>query len=243
MMTLPLIGITTTRMTNPTPLPSDGVNEAYIMAVRNSGGLPVLIPVAHGSQDALHLAQRLDGVLLTGGGDMEPGLFNGKPHPRIYDIDPDRDRLEIELVRALIEKGVPFLGICRGCQVINVALGGSLYTHIEDQKPDALKHDYFPDFPRDHLAHQVNVKPASRLASILGSLALPVNSLHHQGIDQIALGLTATASAPDGLAEAVELSDHPFALAVQWHPEWLQQYPPMRKIFEAFTEAAGQRKR
>ena len=122
---------------------------------------------------------------------------------------------------------------------MNVALGGTLYTHIQDQMPGALKHDYYPDLPRNYLAHTVDVKAGSRLADILGEPKPQVNSLHHQGLSQIASPLVTTAFAPDGLVEAVELPEHPYAIGVQWHPEWITDQPAMQRLFRSFVEAAG----
>jgi putative glutamine amidotransferase len=124
--------------------------------------------------------------------------------------------------------------------VINVARGGSLYEDITDQHPGALKHDCYPDWPRDHLAHEVDIEPDSQLAQVLGRSHERVNSLHHQAIRQVSPELRTTAHAPDGIIEAVELPGHPFGLAVQWHPECLQAYAPMRLLFQAFVNAASQ---
>jgi putative glutamine amidotransferase len=129
-------------------------------------------------------------------------------------------------------------GICRGIQVINVALGGTLYTHIHDQHPNALRHDWYPDIPRDYLAHPVQVAENSSLTKILGKSNVATNSLHHQGIHQPAPRLIPVAWAPDGIIEAVELTGHPFGLGVQWHPENLQAYPEMRALFQALVSAA-----
>jgi putative glutamine amidotransferase len=165
-----------------------------------------------------------------------------QPHPTAHDVDVVRDRLEIALAQRVVKEGKPFLGICRGFQVLNVALGGSLYEDILDQHAGALKHDYFPNYPRTYLAHGMQVAAGSRLASILGVTALETNSLHHQGVRQVGDGLITTAHAPDGIAEAVELPEHPFGLAVQWHPEWMQEHAPMRQLFQAFVAAARQAK-
>lgn len=217
--------------------------EAYVQAVARAGGLPVILPPAQPadalrSTDLLEIFSRLDGVLFTGGADIDPARFNGKPHAKVYGIDPQRDELEIQLVKLSAERGKPFLGICRGIQVINVALGGTLFTHIEDQLPKPLKHDYFPDWPRDHLAHSVSIEPRSQLASILSCEQAEVNSLHHQGIEQLAPSLNAAAFAPDHLVEAVELPGHPFGLGVQWHPEWLQAFEINQVLFQSFIQAA-----
>ena len=138
-MNSPLIGITTSHIKLSSPVPSAGVSETYIQSVRRAGATPVLIPPGLKGAELETLRTRLDGVLFTGGGDIDPQLFAGRPHARVYDIDPERDSLEIDLVRMAAQSDWPFMGICRGIQVINVALGGTLYTHIADQLPGALK--------------------------------------------------------------------------------------------------------
>lgn len=234
----PLIGVTTHRLTGKkvqgdeyaTPL-------SYINAVIAAGGIPLLIPAVLDEARLLDVLRRVDGLLLTGGGDIDPARFSGTPHPAVYGIEPERDQAETSLLRAAVRDGLPFLGICRGIQLVNVALGGGLHTHIADQLPGALKHDYFPDYPRNQIAHDVQIEPGSRLARILGGEQFGVNSLHHQGISQAAPGLEVTAHSPDGLVEAVELPGHPFGLAVQWHPEWLQEHEAQRALFRAFVDA------
>ena len=239
-MSLPIIGVTTTRVPG-----SNGQTDlyaaalSYLNAVSDAGGVPLLLPSSLGEAALARAFQRLDGLLLTGGGDLAPDLFQGAPHKAVYGIEPDRDHCEIALVRMAAEAGLPFLGICRGVQAINVALGGTLYTHIVDQLSGACKHDFFPGYPRDQIAHEVTVQADCRLAGILGGERFEVNSLHHQGLERVAPGLAVCAYAPDGLVEAVELSGHPFGLGVQWHPEWLQAYQPQRALFQAFVGAAG----
>lgn len=238
-MTVPLIGVTSSyhpRQDGKTA--ANVVGEAYLQAVLNAGGAPVILPEGLAEEALSGLLSRLDGLLLTGGGDIDPARYSGEPHTRVYGIDHGRDETEIRLVRLAAETGKPFLGICRGIQAINVALGGSLYTHIADQLPGAVKHDHYPDTPRDFLAHRVSITPGSRLAAILGGVDVAVNSLHHQGTQRVAPGLNAVALSPDGLVEAVELAGHPFGLGVQWHPECLQAYPPQRSLFEALVTAA-----
>lgn len=239
-MNPPIIGLTTNRLVSTNPLaPNHGVSEAYIKAVSNAGGLPLLIPLGLPERDWAALENRLDGILLTGGSDIDPARFNGTPHPRVYEIDGERDALEVALVQRAVATGQPFLGICRGAQAVNVALGGTLYTDIADQVPGALRHDWYPDIPRDYRAHDVMLDPQSKLAGILGSAQAQVNSLHHQGLERIGQGLVVTGHAPDGMVEAVELPSHPFGIAVQWHPEWLQDDPAMRALFRAFVQAAA----
>jgi putative glutamine amidotransferase len=237
-MSTPLIGITTQRTTNKGTIPVVGSPESYIQAVQNAGGLPLLIPLDLKTSELSEVFNHLDGVLFHGGGDIDPVYFHGPYHTEVYGIDPDRDRVELQLVHQAAEAGKPFLGICRGIQVINVALGGTLYTHIHDQRPNALRHDWYPDIPRDFLAHPIQVQEDSSLSRILGKTTVETNSLHHQGIDKTAPGLTPVAWAPDGIIEAVELAGHRFGLGVQWHPENLQAYPEMRALFQALVNAS-----
>ncbi len=213
--------------------------KAYVDALVEAGGIPVLIPACLTEEGRQSLFKRLDGILFTGGGDIALEYFDGEPHPRVDGVDKERDELEFFMLRAAAQKEKPFLGICRGFQVVNVALGGTLYTHIADQKPEALKHDYYPDYPRTLLAHPVKVDEDTHLAEILGETELSVNSLHHQGAKAIPAELKPVAYAPDGLVEAVELPAHPFGIAVQWHPEWMTDQPSTRRLFRAFVEAAA----
>jgi putative glutamine amidotransferase len=242
-MAVPWIGITTTRRPNPAGVPLISVPQAYVQAILQAGGCPVMIPL--GQPEALldAVLPGLDGILFTGGGDIEPGFYGAEAHPRVSEVDVDRDRVELHLFGRAVEAGLPFLGICRGLQLVNVGLGGTLYADIAEQRPGAEKHDFSPGWPRDFLAHPVQVKLESRLGRILAAPQVRVNSLHHQGVDRLAPSLVATACSPDGLVEAVELPGHPFGLAVQWHPECLTAYERMRALFRAFVGAAGEEKR
>ncbi len=233
----PLIGITTNQSKNQDNLPSVMLLQAYVGAVMQAGGAAVLIPSMLAEWGWESVYERVDGLLFSGGADLALDLFDGQPHPRVYGVDPLRDSVELSLFRAAIRDGKPLLGICRGIQLVNVALGGTLYTHLRDQFPNALDHDY-PGNLRTALVHEVRLEAGTRLASIVGEAVLRVNSLHHQGLKDIAPALRVTAYAPDGLVEAVELPDHPFALAVQWHPEWLTDQQPTRNLFQAFVQAA-----
>jgi len=233
-----LIGITTARRPHAEVRSQIVVTEAYVQAVAVAGGCPLMVPLGLSPELLDGLLARLDGILFTGGGDIDPAFYGAAPHPKVGDVDLDRDGVELHLLEMSVRQGVPFLGICRGLQLINVGLGGTLYADIAAQRPAALRHDYYPDYPRDHLAHAVEVCIGSRLAGILGHSHVEVNSLHHQGIDRLAPGLASVASAPDEIVEAVELPEHPFGLAVQWHPEWLGSHAPMRALFQAFVRAA-----
>jgi putative glutamine amidotransferase len=238
-MGVPIIGVTTMRREYQSGMPLASVAEAYVEALIQAGASPVLIPNALSEEALDELTPRLDGVLFSGGGDVDPQFYSTENYSKVSGVELDRDRLEIYLLEMLVSEGTPFLGICRGQQSINVALGGTLYADIADQMPGSAKHDYYPGWERDYLAHSVKVERGSRLADILGESEVEVNSFHHQAVEQLAPGLTPTAYSPDGIIEAVELADHPFALAVQWHPEWLTAHQPMRALFQAFVEAAS----
>lgn len=238
-MAIPVIGVTTYNSENKYGYPITALMRIYVSALIEAGGAPVLIPSGLTEDDRQSILNRLDGILLTGGGDIGIERYGEEFHPRLDGVDPDRDEVEIALLRAAQESGKPFLGICRGIQVINVAMGGTLYTHIQTQFPGALKHDYDSVSQRQFLAHTVDVEKGSHLADILGSRELKVNSLHHQGVKKLAPALSPVGHAPDGLVEAVELPGHPFGIAVQWHLEWLTDQPVTRRLFRAFVNAAG----
>jgi putative glutamine amidotransferase len=236
-MAIPVIGLTTYQGLNDQGLPISALLRAYQEAILQAGAAPLLVPAFLPEKALESILSHLDGLLLTGGGDIASERFDGQAHSRIYGVDPERDSLEFSLLNLAMAARKPFLGICRGIQVINVHFGGSLYTHIEDQKPDAIKHDYFPGWRRDHRAHLVRVEQGTHLAEIVGSNELLVNSLHHQGIKGVATRLRAVAFSPDGLVEGLELPDYPYGLAVQWHPEWLTDEDHARRLFRSFVEA------
>lgn len=241
----PIIGLTTRKDLTPAGLPAVMVQQAYVDALIQAGGAPVLIPSGLPEAGWRELRKRLDGILFTGGGDISIERFGGQPHPEVGSVDEVRDVIELGLARSAAEEGMPFLGICRGIQVANVALGGTLYTHLPDQAPGALDHSYRdPDTSKErtHLVHRVRVEEGSRIGAILGEPLLRVNSLHHQGIKDMAPAFKAVAFAPDGIIEAIELPGHPFGIAVQWHPEWLTDQEAMRRLFKAFVDAAGARR-
>lgn len=240
-MRKPIIGCSTYRkISQDTNVPLFGLMTSYVQAIETAGGIPLLIPLSV-DEDALEIIlDRLDGLVLPGGGDIDPKHYQGSWHPQLRDIDADRDRVEIFLARKAVEMGKPLLAICRGHQVLNVALGGTMYEDIASQMPAAIKHDYFMEGPRTHLPHAVAVQPSSRLAHILGGNSARVNSLHHQGVRDLAPSLVATAVAPDGLVEGVEIPDHPFAVGVQWHPENLvDNDSAMLALFKAHVAAAS----
>lgn len=238
-MISPLIGVTAEHATSESGLTKVSVGEAYLKALYQAGACPVIIPPGMPEEIFSDLFPRLDGILFTGGGDIHPRAYGDSSHPEIKEIDEDRDRTEFTILENILKNGLPFLGICRGLQVINVGLGGTLYADIASQHSQALKHDFYPNWDRNHLAHEVEVDKKSRLMNILGNHQQMVNSLHHQAVRQLAPGLVATAHSPDGLVEALEVNDHPFGIAVQWHPEWLTEHEAMRGLFGALVAASS----
>ena len=216
----PVIGITCSIIQTEGRAPRLGQSRSYIDALVRAGAAPLLIPHLTGNDLLRTVYDQLDGLLLPGGDDVDPVRYGEPRHEKCGPISTERDETELMLARWAAEEGKPLLAICRGIQVLNVALGGTLVQDIEAQVPGAERHNWKPGYARDHLPHTVHVQPQTRLASLVGPGSLLVNSFHHQAIKEVAPGLVVTARAPDQIIEAVEL-DHPFALAVQWHPEEL----------------------
>jgi putative glutamine amidotransferase len=238
-MPLPLIGLTSSRGVNRQKNNYLFVNEAYTAAITRSGGCPVLIPLGLPVDALQTIVGRLDGILFTGGGDVHPARYGNPFHRLVSDVDPDRDQVEIQLLRETLHTKRPFLGICRGLQVVNVALGGTLYEDLQDQRPGSSRHQFSGEKARSYLAHPVQIDEQSQLSKIIQSTTAQVNSLHHQGIHELAADLKPVAYAPDGLIEAFELPGYPFGLSVQWHPEWLPPEANMDAIFQKFIQIAA----
>jgi putative glutamine amidotransferase len=242
----PLIGVTTQTLHVidgiPPSLPASWVmNQRYIRAVIAGGGAPVLIPLIADDPDALRAVyDRLDGLLVPGGVDLDPATYQTPPHPLLGSLDAARDAAELTLTGWALADHKPFLGLCRGLQVLNVIRGGSLWQDLAAEREGSIKHDFYPTagWARDHLAHPVELRPDSRLGEALGPATVPVNSMHHQGVRDLGEGLVPTAWAPDGLIEAIELTDR-FAVGVQWHPEMFPAgAPSVGQLFATFIDAA-----
>ena len=242
-MSKPIIGITAGHSKNRFGLPQIHLLRTYVDATIMAGGIPVVIPAELSAIDWQALYEKLDGILLSGGADVDPKQFGGEEHSTVHGIDAERDALEIAVTKQVVDDEKPFLAICRGFQVLNVALGGTLYTHICDQIDNALQHDSNRELSRDYLAHEVQVDEDTRLAEILGEPIVKVNSWHHQGVKDIPPMLKVTAHAPDGLVEGMEIPAHPYAIAVQWHPEWMPGDPAMRNLFKTFIDASIQNRK
>lgn len=229
------------------PLIAIGQNrkmEDYLESVRRAGGEP--IEVAVGSEAPEHLLARVDALVLTGGGDVDPAHYGESPHATFEAAETGRDEYEMALARAAVRRGVPCLAICRGMQVLNVALGGTLFQDIPSQVTGALEHSV-PQ-PRAHIAHEIWVSKGSKIATLLADHmedgeTCHVNSRHHQSVRTVANGFEATATSPDGVIEAMEQPGAAFCIAVQWHPENFWRTGEFRELFEGLVQAANARKK
>ncbi|HEU5088497.1 MAG TPA: gamma-glutamyl-gamma-aminobutyrate hydrolase family protein [Roseiflexaceae bacterium] len=235
----PVIGIPSARYPDSWYTPANGNAISYLRAVEAAGGIPALI---HQTRDAdvleMHY-QRCDGLIFAGGADVDPSCYHAARHPMLQETAPEQDALELWLARRAIADGKPVFGICRGIQLLNVALGGTLYQDIPSEIPGALNHNQSTDL-RDMaaLAHPIELDQDSWLAQRLDAEAPMVNTLHHQAIRDLAPGLRIVARAPDGVVEAVEGTGAGFILGVQLHPEelWDRSDPRWARVFSAFVE-------
>jgi putative glutamine amidotransferase len=209
----------------------------YLESVRRAGGEPV--EVADTQEAPAAIVARVHGVMLTGGGDVDPALYGETPHATYQPAEPGRDAFEIGLAKAAIAADVPLLAICRGMQVLNVAMGGTLVQDVPSEIAGALNHSIRE--PRFHIAHEVWVSRDSRLWSIMADKldgeSLQVNSRHHQAVKRVAPGFEVNATAPDGVIEGMERPASRFCLAVQWHPENFWRTGEFRPLFEHFLAA------
>jgi putative glutamine amidotransferase len=234
----PLIGVTTSELRSSSagtlrrhgepPHAEMALGMTYLRAIEAVGGMPVVLPPLG---DAAALLDRLDGVCLSGGPDLDPDAY-GAPerHAELGPTEPDLDSFELALARAADERGIPLLGICRGAQALNVARGGSLHQHVPAHRQTE---------PATATTHTVHVDAGTRLAQLVGTRPLRVNSFHHQAVDALGRGLRVVARAADGTIEAVEGLGTGFVLGVQWHAEGLVAEPRHRALFEALVVAAG----
>ena len=245
-MNKPIIGITTGRRNLRPPAEQRqtalmGVPLAYVDCVVAAGGAPLLLPRTDEPDVVARVMAVVDGLLLSGGGDVDSLAYGQQPHPKARYQDPIRDRMEIQATRLAADGGAPILGICRGLQLLNVALGGTLVQDIETELPGACQH--YTKERESFLAHTVDVEPDSLLARAWGATSTAVNTWHHQAADRIADALRISARAPDGVIEALESADGRAILAVQCHPEdCADENPLFQKLFNwLILEAKGQR--
>jgi putative glutamine amidotransferase len=240
-MESPVIGITgyADRSARPPNIPIFALARTYVRAVIMGGGTPVIIP-PHLENASLRAAfDGINGLILSGGGDIHPSSFREADCGLLWRVDRERDQAELSLACWALDDGFPVLGICRGIQALNVAAGGTLIQDIPTQVPDALTHSAIAGRPVPDIAHTVHVDPASRLAELIGPGDIGVNSAHHQAVKAVGKGLVAAARSPDGVIEAVEASAHPFCIGVQWHPEvMVETNPTMGCLFRGLIQAA-----
>jgi putative glutamine amidotransferase len=209
----------------------------YVESIRRAGGEPCVLQL-----NVSPSLRELDAVLLTGGGDIDPMLYHQPRHPKTNDPDATRDAFELELARMALDRDVPLLGVCRGLQVINVAAGGTLIQDIAAEVNHPLEHQV--ETPLYAFAHEVWIVRNSALARVMSEElgegeVLQVNSRHHQAVKQTADGFTVSATAPDGVVEAIERPESRFCVAVQWHPENFWRTGEFRSLFEEFVRASG----
>ena len=241
----PLVGVTTSELRpgklttlqrhGEPPVPEMALGMTYVQAIEAAGGIPVVVPPL-ADRDVPRMLARLDGLVLSGGPDLAPRAYGAGPHVQLGVAEPQLDGFEYAMAREAARLELPILGICRGAQTLNVARGGTLHQHLPDVVGDVITHRQIEDGRVP--THPVAVAPGSRLAAILGTTRLDVNSFHHQAVDRLGAGLCACAWAPDGTIEAIEDPEQPFVLAVQWHAEALRGVPMHLGLFEVLASAA-----
>lgn len=212
----------------------------YVRAVESASATARILEV---SDSPRRVVTEIDGLLLTGGGDVDPVFYGEDRHPSVQDAEPGRDEFEVDLARRALESDLPVLAICRGAQVLNVAAGGSLLQDIPSVVGDAIRHTV--GTPKNAVAHPVSVVPGSRLEQALGTAVdtahiCRVNSRHHQAVARLGAGLVASAVAPDGVIEAIEKPEAAFCVGVQWHPENFCETGEFSSLFQALVRAAAE---
>lgn len=229
----PIIGITCITMDS-----GNGIGIDYIRAIEHAGGTPILLPLVKDNSCIADFPDLIDGLLLSGGVDVDPCHYGEEPQPQLGRIDVDKDRVEMWLINRALEIDLPILGICRGIQVLNVTAGGTLY---QDIPANTLKHRQ--DAPRSYPTHTIDIQAGSRLTAIIGQSKVRVNSFHHQAVREAAPGFVISAVTSDGVIEGIESAHHSFVIGVQFHPEnmW-QNNPPIINLFVAFVNAAREYK-
>jgi putative glutamine amidotransferase len=232
----PLVGVPVGAVLEYTGLPYYGLNGQYVAALKAAGADVILLPAGLPAAEAI--LDRLDAVLFPGGLDVDPSNYGQAASPALGRVNGDLDALEGPLARLAVERGLPLLGVCRGHQMVNVALGGTLYQDITTDGLSSFDHWAPLERGRDYLAHTILVRPGTHLREIVGTDELQVNSFHHQAIRDVAPGLLVNATSPDGVIEGLESPDGR-VLTVQCHPESLATTPWARSLFEAFVAAAS----
>ena len=234
-MKKPIIGLTPSHDTNTNDLL---IYHTYMRVISACGGIPVILPLEASEADLKQLVSQFDGFLFTGGPDVHPFLFGEETHPKCGNVSSLRDSMEMDLIPLVMEQEKPVLGICRGIQILNIALGGTIYQDLDSQFTCDIPVAHNQPFDHKSPSHTVEVLPNTLLAEITGESSLMVNSMHHQAVRDIAPCLEISGYAAGHLVEALEYPGYPFFLAVQWHPEHLwNRQPEEKKLFTAFIEA------
>ena len=241
MSRFPLIGLPTLSIPPGPKPPRYGINQSYVRALAAAGCAPVLIPILEDDERLRAIYERLDGIVFPGGADVAPHEYGEQPIDNLNVIEPERDRVELRLARWAFDDDLPTLGICRGQQLLNVALGGTLYQDLSQQGATTVEHSDADGRPRTKLIHRVRIDPDSRLAQLVDETSVEVNSLHHQAVKNVASALRVTGTADDGVIEAVESPERRFLIAVQWHPEEIDDVPWVQRLFSGFVNAAAAR--
>ncbi|MCS6847967.1 MAG: gamma-glutamyl-gamma-aminobutyrate hydrolase family protein [Anaerolineae bacterium] len=215
------------------------LGKNYVNSLVACGAIPILLPTVVAPEDWRTIYESADGVLLSGGGDVDPALFGEPAHEKTYGVDRERDEVEMALARWALQDDKPLFAICRGIQVMNVALGGSLIQDLPSQWGSAVPHDgNYNGFERHAVAHPVCIEPGTHIAQIMGPGEVGVNSFHHQALKDVADGLIITSRAPDGIVESVEFPGKRHYIGVQWHPEEMAAgREDMMRLFRTFVEA------
>lgn len=239
----PLIVVTTTmRPGGSHQLPQVRLNVQYVTAVEAPGGTALLLTPGHTPESVRQLVSLAHGLVLTGGEDVDPARYGQAPHPRLGTLNPPRDEVEFAALDEALRRRMPVLAICRGCQVLNVAMGGTLYQDLASQRPSRIHHEQTA--PWNQRWHHATVQEGSGLHRIFGTGELFINSFHHQGVDALAPGLEVSVRSEDGLVEGVEARGYPWVYGVQWHPERGEaeapgdERDPDRRLFWALVRAA-----
>jgi putative glutamine amidotransferase len=239
-MTSKIVGITcSSGAGSPDENARQYLNTTYVKAILNAGGVPMIIPNVVDKELVESYLGTIDGLMLSGGVDVDPQYFGEDHHADLGTVDAARDSTELALLERALEQDMPIFGICRGIQSLNVALGGTLYQHLPDQAPSSIHHQQSDiKIPRSEFSHSIRIEGGSRLRSIVGKDEMQTNSFHHQAIKSVGAGLIVTARAADGIIETVEAPDHRYLVAVQFHPEETAPHDEYsRGLFEAFIQA------
>ena len=218
--------------------PRFGINQSYVRALAAAGCAPVLIPLLDDDERLRAIYERLDGIVFPGGADVAPEEYGEQAIDNLNIIEAPRDRTELTLARWAYDDDLPTLGICRGQQVLNVALGGSLYQDLRYQGVTQVEHSDADGRARTAMIHRVRLDPDSRLAQLIDETSIDVNSLHHQAVKAVAPQLRVTGTSEDGVIESLESDDRRFLIAVQWHPEEIDSLPWVQRLFSGFARAA-----